>query len=210
MLIAALAQYLFGISIFVSSVFLILLVLVQRGRGGGLTGALGGPGGQSAFGTKAGDLFTRITVGVAAVWILLCAMSVISLKSRDLPTFGSGTAGSSSASGSMGGTDEGTDTENNSLGTDSNGLNSGAGLGSGGSLTDLPLDPIDPVGNAQAEITDLPNDTDSDSGSGQPESGSSNPDDTSDDESQADPDAESPANGEGGGDANDSTPNSGQ
>jgi preprotein translocase subunit SecG len=58
------------------SVFLILLVLVQRGRGGGLAGALGGMGGQSAFGTKAGDVFTRITIVVAAVWILLCAAAV--------------------------------------------------------------------------------------------------------------------------------------
>lgn len=56
----------------VAAVFLILLVLVQRGRGGGLTGALGGMGGQSAFGTKAGDVFTKITIVTAAVWILLC------------------------------------------------------------------------------------------------------------------------------------------
>jgi len=55
-----------------TAVFLILLILVQRGKGGGLAGAFGGMGGQSAFGTKAGDLFTRITVGVAAFWILLC------------------------------------------------------------------------------------------------------------------------------------------
>ena len=54
--------------LFLTSVFLILLVLVQRGRGGGLAGAFGGMGGQSAFGTKAGDLFTRITMVVATVW----------------------------------------------------------------------------------------------------------------------------------------------
>ncbi|NIL97112.1 MAG: preprotein translocase subunit SecG, partial [Planctomycetales bacterium] len=54
----------------------ILLVLVQRGRGGGLTGALGGMGGQSAFGTKAGDMFTRITVGAAIFWILLCMVTI--------------------------------------------------------------------------------------------------------------------------------------
>ncbi|MDA7978511.1 MAG: preprotein translocase subunit SecG [Pirellulales bacterium] len=51
---------------------LIVLVLIQRGRGGGLAGALGGAGGQSAFGTKAGDMFTRITIVTAAIWILLC------------------------------------------------------------------------------------------------------------------------------------------
>jgi preprotein translocase subunit SecG len=56
--------------------FLIILVLVQRGKGGGLAGAFGGMGGQSAFGTKAGDLFTRITIGVAAFWIILCMIMV--------------------------------------------------------------------------------------------------------------------------------------
>jgi preprotein translocase subunit SecG len=51
------------------AIFLILLVLVQRGRGGGLAGALGGMGGSSAFGAKAGDVFTRITIVVASIWI---------------------------------------------------------------------------------------------------------------------------------------------
>ena len=52
------------------SIFLILLVLIQRGRGGGVAGALGGMGGYSAFGTRAGDIFTRITIVAAAFWIL--------------------------------------------------------------------------------------------------------------------------------------------
>jgi preprotein translocase subunit SecG len=61
---------------FFLALFLIVLVLIQRGKGGGLAGALGGMGGQSAFGTKAGDLFTKITIGVAAVWIILCVVSI--------------------------------------------------------------------------------------------------------------------------------------
>ena len=65
-------QYVFGILLFSVSLFLILLVLVQRGRGGGLTGALGGMGGQSAFGARAGDTFTYVTIWAAAAWILLC------------------------------------------------------------------------------------------------------------------------------------------
>ena len=72
---------LLGIGLFIVSLFLILLVLVQRGKGGGLTGALGGMGGQSAFGTKAGDVFTKFTVGTAIVWILLCLLT-IQLKNR--------------------------------------------------------------------------------------------------------------------------------
>jgi preprotein translocase subunit SecG len=74
---------LLAILLFITSVFLILLVLIQRGRGGGLAGAFGGLGGQSAFGTKAGDLFTRITIVVATVWILLCAASVKLLNNTE-------------------------------------------------------------------------------------------------------------------------------
>ena len=74
---ASLAGTFFGLTLTGLSVFLILIVLVQRGKGGGLTGALGGPGGQSAFGTKAGDMFTKITAGTALIWVFLCAASVL-------------------------------------------------------------------------------------------------------------------------------------
>jgi protein translocase SecG subunit len=54
-----------------ASLVLIGLVLIQRGKGGGLAGAFGGSGGSSAFGSRAGDLFTKITIYTAAIWILL-------------------------------------------------------------------------------------------------------------------------------------------
>jgi preprotein translocase subunit SecG len=57
-------------------------VLVQRGRGGGLTGALGGMGGSSAFGAKAGDIFTRITIVTAAIWIAICVAAVFWATNR--------------------------------------------------------------------------------------------------------------------------------
>ncbi|MAT15091.1 MAG: preprotein translocase subunit SecG [Planctomyces sp.] len=57
--------------------FLSLVILIQKGRGGGLAGAFGGAGGQSAFGTKAGDVFTKITVVVATIWIVLAAVAGI-------------------------------------------------------------------------------------------------------------------------------------
>lgn len=69
-------RFLLGFGLSITALFLILLVLIQRGRGGGLAGALGGMGGQSAFGTKAGDTFTKITIGVAAVWIILCIVAI--------------------------------------------------------------------------------------------------------------------------------------
>jgi preprotein translocase subunit SecG len=56
-------------------IFLMIVVLLQRGRGGGLAGAFGGLGGQSAFGTKAGDVFTRITVVIAIIWVVVAGGS---------------------------------------------------------------------------------------------------------------------------------------
>jgi preprotein translocase subunit SecG len=56
--------------------FLILLVLIQRGKGGGLAGAFGGLGGSSPFGSRAGDTFTRITIYVAALWLFLVMLQV--------------------------------------------------------------------------------------------------------------------------------------
>src|SRR3954465_2591593 len=60
-----------------SSLFLILIILLQRGKGGGLAGAFGGAGGSSAFGTKAGDIFTRITMITAIAWIVMLMIQVI-------------------------------------------------------------------------------------------------------------------------------------
>ncbi len=54
---------------------LMLVIMLQRGRGGGLAGAFGGGGGSSAFGAKTGDVFTWITVVVALVFLLLTVAS---------------------------------------------------------------------------------------------------------------------------------------
>jgi preprotein translocase subunit SecG len=94
-LMPLLVRFTLGFMLVFMALFLIALVLIQRGRGGGLAGAFGGAGGQSAFGTKAGDLFTRITVGVAAAWILLCILAVNVLgtsRTRLAPTLGGAAA----------------------------------------------------------------------------------------------------------------------
>ena len=69
-------QFLIGTLLTLSSLFLIALVLIQQGKGGGLAGAFGGAGGQSAFGTKAGDVFTRVTIITALVWIFFCMLAI--------------------------------------------------------------------------------------------------------------------------------------
>jgi preprotein translocase subunit SecG len=71
--------------VIILSVLLVCVILIQRGKGGGLAGAFGGVGGSSAFGTKAGDVFTHITLGMAGVWILLC-MGLVILTHRDANT----------------------------------------------------------------------------------------------------------------------------
>lgn len=67
---------LLAVAMLLCGMFLILLVLIQRGKGGGLSGAFGGAGGSSAFGSRAGDTFTRITIYVAAVWLLLIMLTI--------------------------------------------------------------------------------------------------------------------------------------
>ncbi len=73
--LAVFSQYIFGPLLFLLSFFIIAIILLQRGRGGGLTGALGGLGGQSAFGVKAGDIFTRITAIAVILWIFVAAFA---------------------------------------------------------------------------------------------------------------------------------------
>jgi preprotein translocase subunit SecG len=57
------------------SVILVLLVLIQRGRGGGLAGAFGGPGGHSAFGTKTADVFIKATAVLGAIFVVLSLLT---------------------------------------------------------------------------------------------------------------------------------------
>lgn len=66
-----------SVLIFLTSLIMILLILIQRGRGGGLIGALGGSGGSSPFGSRAGDTFTRITLITAAIWIVLIMVQIL-------------------------------------------------------------------------------------------------------------------------------------
>ena len=62
------------------SAFMILLILIQRGKGGGLIGALGGAGGSSPFGSRAGDQFTRWTIYVAIAWLFLTMIQVKAIQ----------------------------------------------------------------------------------------------------------------------------------
>ncbi|MHC4561490.1 MAG: preprotein translocase subunit SecG [Planctomycetota bacterium] len=64
---------------FVICVLLILVVLLQKGRGGGLGAAFGGAGG-SAFGTRTGDVFTWVTIVLVALFLLLAVVSNLAFR----------------------------------------------------------------------------------------------------------------------------------
>jgi len=51
--------------------FMVLLVLIQKGRGGGLASAFGGAGGNTAFGSKTGDVLTWATSVVFGIFLVL-------------------------------------------------------------------------------------------------------------------------------------------
>ena len=59
---------------------LIVLVLLQKGKGSGLAAAFGGAGGQSAFGSKTGDVFTWATIVVVAVFLLMAMFLTMKFK----------------------------------------------------------------------------------------------------------------------------------
>ncbi|MDP6633927.1 MAG: preprotein translocase subunit SecG [Phycisphaerae bacterium] len=62
--------YLIAVLFIITCVLLILIVLLQKGRGGGLGAALGGAG-SAAFGTKVGDMMTWVTIVLTAMFLLL-------------------------------------------------------------------------------------------------------------------------------------------
>lgn len=80
-LVPAVSQVLVGIAtagFLLASVLLILVVLIQRPQGGGLSGAFGaGAGsGQTAFGAKTGDALTWATVAMFVIWLLIAVTLV--------------------------------------------------------------------------------------------------------------------------------------
>jgi preprotein translocase subunit SecG len=66
----------------ITCVLLVLVVLLQKGRGGGLSGVFGGMG-QSAFGTRVGDVFTWITIVLAFVFLVLAIGTTMAFRPEE-------------------------------------------------------------------------------------------------------------------------------
>jgi preprotein translocase subunit SecG len=65
-------------------VLLIGIILLQKGRGGGLSGAFGGAGGHSAFGSRTGDMFTWITVVLVGLFLVVATVTVRFCRPRTM------------------------------------------------------------------------------------------------------------------------------
>jgi preprotein translocase subunit SecG len=55
----------------IGSVVLVLVVLIQKGKGGGLSGAFAGGMASGILGSKTGDVLTWITISVASLFIIV-------------------------------------------------------------------------------------------------------------------------------------------
>ena len=58
----------------ISCVSLILIILIQKGRGGGLSGAFGGAMASGILGSKTGDFLTWVTIVLAGVFLFLAVV----------------------------------------------------------------------------------------------------------------------------------------
>lgn len=68
--------HLMNFIIITTSALLIFIILIQRGKGGGLVGAFGGAGGSSPFGSRTADQFVKVTMWFASIWILIIMIHV--------------------------------------------------------------------------------------------------------------------------------------
>jgi len=65
---------LLAVGFVLTCLFMMLVILIQKPKGGGLSGAFGGAGGgsaQAAFGAKVGDVLTWLTVAFFVLFVLL-------------------------------------------------------------------------------------------------------------------------------------------
>lgn len=85
--------------------FLILIILLQRGEGGGLAGAFGGMGGESAFGVKGDKTFKKLTAVVGALFMILAVVISVIIE-RQYGTTAVDTGTNSSAPEEPGSTPE--------------------------------------------------------------------------------------------------------
>ncbi len=74
LLAAGLVMSILAVIFVICSIVLILVVLIQKGRGGGLSSAFAGGMASGILGTKTGDALTWITIGVVSVFLFVAVV----------------------------------------------------------------------------------------------------------------------------------------
>jgi preprotein translocase subunit SecG len=72
------------------SVLLVMIILIQKGRGGGLASAFGGGGGNTAFGSKTGDVLTWATSIIFGVFLLIAVILNLMTRPTTRPAVATG------------------------------------------------------------------------------------------------------------------------
>jgi preprotein translocase subunit SecG len=75
---------------FVGAAVLILIILVQKGRGGGLSGAFGGGMASGILGSKTGDFLTWVTIVLVGIFLTLAVVMAKFYKPRTMSSSGGG------------------------------------------------------------------------------------------------------------------------
>ncbi len=74
----------------ICAVALILIILIQKGKGGGLSAAFGGGMASGILGSKTGDFLTWVTITLAGVFLIL-AVIMAKFYKPGVSDFGPGT-----------------------------------------------------------------------------------------------------------------------
>jgi preprotein translocase subunit SecG len=69
LLAASFIMNLIALIFLICSIVLILIVLIQKGKGGGLSSAFAGGMASGLLGSKTGDVLTWVTIGAASVFV---------------------------------------------------------------------------------------------------------------------------------------------
>jgi preprotein translocase subunit SecG len=74
LLAAGFIMKLIAVAFIICGVALILIVLIQKGKGGGLSAAFGGGMPTGLLGSKTGDFLTWMTIGLVSVFLFLAVL----------------------------------------------------------------------------------------------------------------------------------------
>ena len=78
----SLTMKLVGVLFILTCIALIIVILIQKGRGGGLGAAISGGAAGGLFGSKTGDFLTWVTIGMTGLFLFLAIIMGLYYKPK--------------------------------------------------------------------------------------------------------------------------------